>query len=185
MEDGQAIQCLKRGEIAGLEILVTRYQVKAVRAAFLITRDEPLAEDVVQDSFVRFFHSVRHFDESRPFEPYFMRCVINEALNAIKESHKWTQIEEETGFDGLQSLLIRGAPVEEQAEYNQLIGEIQSAMAKLSPRQRAVIVQRYYLELSEMEMAEALDIAPGTVKWLLNAARSRLHRLLGTERSAQ
>ena len=55
---------------------------------------------------------------------------------------------------------------------------------KLPPRQRAVIVQRYYLEMSEQEMAESLEIAPGTVKWLLNAARSRLRSLLGAERSA-
>jgi RNA polymerase sigma-70 factor (ECF subfamily) len=47
-----------------------------------------------------------------------------------------------------------------------------------------VIVQRYYLEMSEKEMAESLQAAPGTVKWLLNAARARLRGLLG-ERNAE
>jgi DNA-directed RNA polymerase specialized sigma24 family protein len=42
-----------------------------------------------------------------------------------------------------------------------------------------VVVQRYYLEMSEQEMALALDAAPGTVKWLLNAARERLRHMLG------
>jgi RNA polymerase sigma-70 factor (ECF subfamily) len=58
-------------------------------------------------------------------------------------------------------------------------------LTELPPRQRAVIVQRYYLEMSEKEMAEALDSPPGTVKWLLNAARARLRSLLGSERMAE
>jgi DNA-directed RNA polymerase specialized sigma24 family protein len=45
-------------------------------------------------------------------------------------------------------------------------------------------VQRYFLEMSEKEMAEQLEAAPGTVKWLLNAARTRLRSLL-SERSVE
>jgi DNA-directed RNA polymerase specialized sigma24 family protein len=47
------------------------------------------------------------------------------------------------------------------------------------------VVQRYYLEMSEREMAQALKVAPGTVKWLLNAARARLRELLGSTRRAE
>lgn len=54
-------------------------------------------------------------------------------------------------------------------------------MQKLSPRQRAVIVQRYFLEMSEKEMAEESDTAAGTVKWLLHAARRNLRSLLRKE----
>ena len=63
--------------------------------------------------------------------------------------------------------------------------QISEALAKLPPRQRAVIVQRYYLEMSETEMAETLDAPRGTVKWLLNVARNRLRSLLGTERTTE
>jgi DNA-directed RNA polymerase specialized sigma24 family protein len=51
-------------------------------------------------------------------------------------------------------------------------------MQKLSPRQRAVIVQRYFLEMNEKEMAIESNVAVGTIKWLLNAARERLRGLL-------
>ncbi len=56
--------------------------------------------------------------------------------------------------------------------------QIWDAMQKLSPRQRAVIVQRYFLEMSEKEMAGEAGSAVGTVKWMLNAARERLRGLL-------
>jgi RNA polymerase sigma-70 factor (ECF subfamily) len=134
---------------------------------------------------VRLFQRGRRFDESRPFEPYFMRSVVNAALNAIEKSSRWVQIDGCTEVEALEILLVHAATVEGQVEYTQLKGEILAALGGLPPRQRAVIVQRYYLEMSEKEMAETLDTAPGTIKWLLNTARTRLRRLLGSERSAQ
>jgi RNA polymerase sigma-70 factor (ECF subfamily) len=184
MEDVQAIRRLKRGDIGGLEYLIARYQGKALRTAFLITHDEPLAEDVVQDVFVRFYQRARTFDETRPFEPYFMRSVVNAALNCIEREKKGRSFTNED-ISELENLLEQAASVEEQIEFNALKRQITEALAELPPRQRAVVVQRYYLEMSEKEMAEALDSPPGTVKWLLNAARARLRALLGSERMAE
>jgi RNA polymerase sigma-70 factor (ECF subfamily) len=184
MEDLQAIRRLKRGEIAGLECLIARYQARALRTAFLITHDEPLAEDVVQDAFVRFYERVKYFDETRPFEPYFLRSVVNAALNCI-EREKKTKSFTDTATAEFQCLLEEAASVEDQVEFNTLKWQIMEVLAELPPRQRAVIVQRYYLEMSEKEMAEALESPPGTVKWLLNTARARLRSLVGSERMAE
>lgn len=52
---------------------------------------------------------------------------------------------------------------------------------KSSPRQRDVVVQRYFLQMGAKEMAEINGLAPGTVKWMLNAARKRLRRLLAEQ----
>ena len=177
MDDTRAIRRLKRGDLGGLEILMEQYQVKAARAAFLITHDESVAQDVVQETFIRICKRIHQFDESRPFEPYLIRSVIHASLNAVRGSGKFTSLDDESGE--IENLLDRAASVESQVESTQLQHEILNALSKLSPRQRAVIVQRYYLEMSEQEMALALDAAPGTVKWLLNAARERLRHLLG------
>ena len=59
MQDAEAICRLKRGEIDGLETLVERYQVRAVRTAYLVVQDEALAEDVVQETFLRIFQRIR------------------------------------------------------------------------------------------------------------------------------
>jgi RNA polymerase sigma-70 factor, ECF subfamily len=184
-DDLQAIRRLKRGDIGGLEILIARYQVKAIRAAFLIVRDEALAEDIVQDTFIRFFQRVRHFDETRPFEPYFMRGVVNATLNAIKKESNSMALGPNEGAQALEALLDRAASIETQVEQLQLKHQILRCLSNLPPRQRAVIVQRYYLEMSEREMAEALDTAPGTVKWLLHTARTRLKSLLASEGGAE
>ena len=61
MDEEQAIQRLKRGDVGGLEILVHHYQVKAVRTAYLITGDVELAEDVVQEAFLKVCSAIRTF----------------------------------------------------------------------------------------------------------------------------
>jgi RNA polymerase sigma-70 factor (ECF subfamily) len=182
MDDLQTIQRLKDGDIGGLETLVECYQAKAVRTAFLITHDETLAEDVVQDTFVRIYHHINHFDPSRPFEPYLLRSVVNAAVNVAK---KMRHLSMEGDLHQVESLLSQAASVESDVEYIQLKQRIVATLARLEPRQRAVVIQRYYLDMSEKEMAVALDAPPGTVKWLLNTARAKLQDLLGSERSAE
>jgi RNA polymerase sigma-70 factor (ECF subfamily) len=187
MDDLQAIRRLKSGDAGGLEILVTRYQRKAVQTAFLITHDEQLADEVVQETFVRLYQHIRHFDESRPLGPYLLRSVANAALNAAKKTRRWVQIGagNDTIVEAVAELLSEATSLEDQAEYHALRERIFKAMQSLSPRQRAVIVQRYYLGMSEKEMAESASVAPGTIKWWLNSARASLRHLLHPERSPE
>lgn len=182
MDERLAIQRLKNGDISGLEFLVVRYQVKAVRTAWLITRDLGLAEDVVQDCFIHAFRAVRGFDETRPFEPWFMRSVVNASVKMMQRSAKQVEVEDETDEVILAELARRVESVEAQIESIEVQNQIWDALWRLSPRQRAVVVQKYFLEMSEKEMAEESGAAVGTIKWLLNAARERLRRLLA-ERS--
>src|SRR5215213_3379480 len=96
MDEQRAIQRLKRGEIDGLALLVSHYQVKAVRVAYLITRDLGLAEDVVQDCFLQAYRSIHSFDETRSFEPWFLRSVVNASVKIMQRSARQVQTGEET-----------------------------------------------------------------------------------------
>jgi RNA polymerase sigma-70 factor, ECF subfamily len=184
VDEQQAIQRLKQGDIGGLEYLVACHQVKAVRTAYLITRDPGLAEDIVQDSFLQAFRAICSFDARRPFEPWFMRSVVNAAVKSMQRSARQvplsgtSQVGEDADESVLEELAARVESVEAQVESSEVQNQIWDAMQKLSARQRAVIVQRYFLEMSEKEMAEEAGSAVGTVKWMLNAARERLRGLL-------
>ncbi len=183
VDEKQAIQRLKKGDISGLEFLVARHQVKAVRTAYLITRDLGLAENVVQDSFLQAYRAIRGFDSTRPFEPWFLRSVVNASVKMMQRSAKQVSVGDDADESLLAELAARVESVEEQVEAIEVQNQIWDAMQKLSPRQRAVIVQRYFLEMNEKEMAEEAGSAVGTVKWMLNAARERLRGLL--ERSEE
>ena len=184
MDEKQAIQRIRNGDIGGLEFLIACHQVKAVRTAYLITRDLGLAEDVVQDSFIQAYHAMRGFDATRPFEPWFLRSVVNASVKLMQRSARQVQVGDEADESLFAELITRVESVEEQLASIEIQDQIWHAMHKLSPRQRAVIVQRYFLEMSEKEMAAESGAAVGTIKWLLNAARERLRMLLA-ERSEE
>lgn len=112
MDEQLAIQRLKNGDISGLEYLVTQYQVQAVRAAFLITRDPGLAEDIVHDAFLHAYRAISSFDATRPFKPWFMRIVVNSSVKLMQRSARQVEVEGETGEAVLADLARRVESVE-------------------------------------------------------------------------
>jgi RNA polymerase sigma-70 factor (ECF subfamily) len=180
MEEAEAIARLKKGDVGGLEALVRGHQVQAVRTAYLITRDRALAEDIVQAAFVRAYERIGQFDLERPFGPWFLRIVVNDAIKAASRRERWIPLEAGVGAEAvLADLLADPNPgPAELAEVVDTRRAVWEALGRLPPTQRAAIVLRYYLGLSGAEMAEELACPPGTVKWRLHAARSRLRVLL-------
>lgn len=180
MTEDEAIHYLKQGNIRGLAPLVRRYQTEAIRAAFLITRDAARAEDVVQDAFLRAFERIDQYDARRPFAPWFFRIVTNMALKTVRRSFLPLSLERQhSGLKPLLELLPDDDAGPERRLSNQEFRKhVWVALGKLTPKQRAAIVFRYYLEMGEAEMAEELNISPGTVKSRLFAARERLRQLL-------
>ena len=184
MDERRAIDRLKRGDIGGLETLVKGHQTRAVRTAYLIVRDRALAEDVVQTAFVRVYEKIAGFDESRPFGPWFMKVVINDAVKAATRRERTVRFEE-GDEDPIVRLTDTGRSPQDFVEEAEERRRVWFALEKLPTAQRAAVVQRYYLGMSEAEMAENESSPPGTIKWRLHAARKRLAKLLRTEVWAQ
>ncbi|MBL8116520.1 MAG: RNA polymerase sigma factor [Anaerolineae bacterium] len=179
MDDIQAINHLKRGDINGLSILVERYQVRALRTAYLITQDVKSAEDVVQDAFLSIYRGIQHFDVRRPFAPWFMRTVVNGALKIAQRHQRLEPLaDEDAGADEPTAFLVSDELPEAIVEAAAQEDEVWDALSLLSPERRAVIVLRFYLDRSEIEIADALDIPVGTVKSRLHAAKRQLRNLL-------
>ena len=181
VDDTSAINRLKTGHISGLQSLVERYQAQAVDAAALIVRDRPMAEEIVQEAFLRGYHRIAQFDASRPFKPWFFRMVVNDAIKAAKRQKHQVSLDE-PGAEVSSALIgwleAYQDPPETLALRNELCRQVEQALAQLPPVQRGVIVRRYYLGLSDQELAEELHCAPGTVRWYLSLARQRLRVLL-------
>lgn len=93
VDERNAIAQLKRGDIHGLDMLMRIYQVRALRAAFVITRDLPLAEDLVQSAFVRAYERIEQFDETRPFGPWFLRSAVNSAATAADRRRRFVPLD--------------------------------------------------------------------------------------------
>lgn len=173
----KAIQQMKRGDISGLAHMVEKYQDRAFRVAVLIVRDTTLAEDVVQTTFINAYRKIQQFDSSKAFEPWFLKSIVNTALQILRKNQRINYIEDEE--EGFIELVDESSIAPQQAvEAKEQREMIRKALEQLSPEQRAVIVMRYYLDMSEAEMVEILNVPAGTVKWRLHEAKKRLRGFL-------
>jgi RNA polymerase sigma-70 factor, ECF subfamily len=180
MDDLIAISLLKQGDLGGLEALVTRYQVQAVQAAYMLVQDRALAEDIAQSAFIRVAERIRQFDEQRPFAPWFFRIVMNDALKVAEKQQRSILLEDpDEATAHLAEWLTDPSPRPEQVlEEKQVRENILKAIHSLPPEQRAVVVMRYYLELSEADMTAKMNRPLSTIKWWLRAARKHLRQFM-------
>jgi RNA polymerase sigma-70 factor (ECF subfamily) len=182
MEENHAIARLKQGDVGGLEILARLYYLQAVRAAYLIVQDHALAEDVVQNSFINLVGKIIQFDEARPFRPWFMRSVVNNSISACRQRKRVVSLDQiDDDYDQIGELLKisnLGDTLEDIYIDEEMRSTVWHALEQLNPQQRAAIVLRYYLELSENELTEELQRPKSAIKGMLFSARQKLRQLL-------
>jgi RNA polymerase sigma-70 factor, ECF subfamily len=176
LTDKEAVSRLQAHDIGGLETLVRRYHTQAMQSAYLILRDRALAEDVAQTAFVNAYERIHTFDNTRPFRPWFMRTVVNIALKvaADKRDLSLDAHAEVSGID----LPASGQDVAAVLEAAETREEVVAALHRLSPDQRAAIVMKYFLDLSDADAAKELAVPAGTIRRRLHNARKRLRSLL-------
>lgn len=184
MPERDLISRIQQGDLSGLEALVSLYQVQAVHAAYLIVYDQALAEDIAQGAFVKVAERIQQFDDRRPFAPWFFRIVINDALKAAKRQDRQVSLETlDEPTAQLATWLTDTGPTPEQIiEQKETRQLLLRAIHSLPPDQRAVVVMRYYLEMSEADMSTKMARPLSTVKWWLRDARKRLASLINVLR---
>src|ERR1700684_2263698 len=137
-----------------------------VRLAYALTGDQGHAEDVAQTAFARAYASWPKVRRTGSPEAYVRRIVINDNLNRFRKhrvAERLTGTLPESGTpDGTRTSDERSALI--------------AALQQLGSRQRAVVVLRYWLDLSEIEVATALGCSVGTVKSQASRALASLRQ---------
>lgn len=146
--------------------LYREHYALAVRLAYLLSGDADRAQDLAQDAFVRLFSRPRLLRDPNAFTAYLRRTVTNVCISshrsATRERTRLERTALATPSDDTTEAAVDGAPVSDSALW--------SAVQRLPARQRAAVVLRYWLDLSERDVAEALRCRPGTVKSLVARA---------------
>jgi len=140
------------------DIFETEYR-SMVRLATLMVDSVAIAEDLVQDAFVKLH---RKWSGVRSPVPYLRTTVMNNCRNEIR-----SRVRERKSRQRLREEVV-------QLEAD----EVLDAVRQLPERQRAAIVLRYYEDLSEADIARTLGVRPGTVKSLLHRGTTELRRVL-------
>ena len=138
-----------------------------------------MAEDVAQSAFMQLVEKIGGFDERRPFAPWFHRIVIHAALRAAYRARRDLSLEDTEDRPVPPSWLVDPASgPEDLADTHETRQAVWQALQQLTPRQRAVTVMHYFLEMPDKEISREMDSPLTAIKWSLYAARERLRRLL-------
>jgi len=142
-----------------------------LRYAYLLCGDAHLAEDLVQDALERTGIAWRRIERQGDPEGYLRRVITNRYLNRVRSLRR--------------ERLVGDAPDTAGAVVEPSDGSLLQLLACLPRQQRAVMVMRYYLDLSEAQIAEALGCSAGTVKSTASRAIARLRRELDSDTHQQ
>jgi RNA polymerase sigma-70 factor, ECF subfamily len=176
----QLVERTRAGEPAAAERLVRLHMGAAYAVAFSVTRNAEDAEDVAQDSFV---HALERLDECREparFAGWLLRIVRNRSLNHTRYLRRRAA----APLDDATAAPSRDDPAGD-AERAELREKLTRAVAGLTPTQREVLLLHDLEGWKHREIAEALDMPDGTVRYHLfqarRAARGRLAMLFTAE----
>jgi RNA polymerase sigma-70 factor, ECF subfamily len=173
---------LQRGDLSALSILVEKHHSPLLGFLYRMTcGDRTLAEDLVQESFLRVIRSIAHYQYPRPFKPWLYAIATNIARDHYKRADSRHTIDMPDDAEQMtpeHTDLPEDALLSHDEEHR-----VAAAISDLPGHQREAVILRYYQELSLAEIADALNIPVGTVKSRLSLGLRRLKTLLEKELS--
>ena len=152
--------------VKDFEAIMRRYNRRLYRVARGITRDDALAEDVVQEAYLKAFRNLEQCRERDRFGPWLTRIAVNEALSCARQRKRPREAE---GHEPASS-----EDPERSAMGRQVYRFLEHAIERLPEDFRVVLVLRAVEELSTHEVADCLGIPEQTVKTRLHRARRLL-----------
>lgn len=161
----------REGWAGGIEEQYVRHAPSALRLAYFLTGKSDLAEDLVQDAFVRVAARLRHRQFPDNFGAYLRRTIVNVSTSQFRRRRI------ERAWLARQGSEPRPVAAFDAGDRD----ELWLAMQRLPKRQRAAIVLRYYEDLSEREAADVLGCTPGALNQLVVRGMAGLRDSLGSK----
>ena len=185
MHDAELINEIKRGSESAFRLLIDRYKAHCFNIAFGIVQDKEIAEDVVQDVFLKFWEIKKDFELKAKFSTWMYRVATNMALNKIRKNKlmnafsKFPRLDSSEDNDGYFDNKMYQQPEVETQKHNEYIKEaLKIAIDSLPRRQKIAFVLNKYEKLSYREVADIMEVSLQTVESLLFRAKENLQKKL-------
>src|SRR5882724_4854414 len=171
----------QKGDSAAFDELVTRYRTRIFGMIYNMVHNEQDAWDLAQDSFLKAWKSIGRFRGQSSFYTWIYRIVTNVTIDWLRKKQvKGTGAEFDDAIQlkeiepGSRTVPKADALPSEKMEQTEIRGQIDQAIAQLSPDHRAVILMKEIEGMQYHEIAEALECSIGTVMSRLFYARKKL-----------
>lgn len=175
-DEAQAlVKALKEGNQLAFSIVYKTYAAQTFSLAFKYLLNKELAEDAVQNLFLKLWLKKEEIDETKPINRYLFTMLKNDLLNTLRDSKKNIYL--------LEDCLSMVLELEDNSQNENLKQEqmniIQQALEQLSPQRRKVFEMKVSGKYSNQEIADKLNLSINTIKFQYSQSLKRIRATVG------
>ncbi len=170
MEDSFYIKKVKEGKTDYFAFIVKKYQSHVFNVVMKITNNYATAEDITQETFLKFFNSIGTFNEDSPVFPYLLRIAVNCTKDYIKKEKKQAEIKEKISQNKIS------------IESGEKLEKMYELIYKLPENQKEALLLHYRDGNSIKEIAFKMNISLSNAKILLFRGRKALFEMWKKEK---
>ncbi len=182
VSDSELISQYKAGNDYAFEQLVERHKQKVFTTAYLIVKDQAVAEDLLQETFIKAVKTIQsgRYNEEGKFLPWITRIAHNMAIDYFRKSKRYPTIVMEDGNNVFNTLDFAEDSFESQQIKQETYAKLRELIQTLPEAQREVLMMRHYMQMSFQEIAEttgvSINTALGRMRYALINLRKRMNQ---------
>jgi len=178
LADEELMELVDAGDTRAFEVIFDRHAGAGYSLALRMCGRRALAEDIVQEAFLSLWRSGSGYDRARgSVRSWVLSAVHNRAVDALRRTGAKTG--RDVSDEGIAERLPAREATDAEVERRDESRRVRAALDELPPDQRQVIELAYFAGLSHSQIAEMLDLPPGTVKGRMRLGLTKLRQALG------
>jgi RNA polymerase sigma factor (sigma-70 family) len=178
--DTELVTMYINGNDKAFEYLVQRYKSKVYTTAYLVVKDQYVAEDITQDAFIKAIDVLRNgrYNEEGKFLPWILRIAHNMAIDYFRREKRYPNVVFEDGTGVFNSLDFAEDAFESTQIKRETHEHLREMIKRLPDVQREVLVMRHYEDLSFQEIADATGVSINTALGRMRYALINLRKMM-------
>jgi len=166
---------------SALEVLYNRYERKVYTYILLMVRKPQLAEDILQETFIKAIKSVKEgkYSETNRFGSWLMRIAHNLVIDQFRQNKQYRVVSNnDFPMDIFSTPRFAEATIEQRLVYERVLYEVRALIDYLPEDQREVVMLRFYGDLSFKEIAEITNVSINTALGRMRYALINLRKMV-------
>ncbi|GAB3919993.1 RNA polymerase sigma factor [Mucilaginibacter myungsuensis] len=178
--DQDLIHLYVAGDEAGLVELIRRYQTKIYTSIYLLVKDEALAEDIFQDTFIKVINTLKakKYNEEGKFLPWVSRIAHNLVIDHFRREKRTPLVSGGDDFDIFEVLGNYDESAEDKLVREQTHKDLKALIHLLPEEQKEVLIMRHYGDLSFKEIADITEVSINTALGRMRYALNNLRKMM-------
>ena len=180
LSDSQLVSLYQNGNEEAFEVLLYRHKSKVYTAIYLIVKDRYIAEDLLQETFIKAINTIRsgRYNEEGKFAPWLSRIAHNLAIDHFRKCKRYPEIILEDGSRVFNSLEFAEESAETKQEKKDTKSRLRDYIKELPEEHKQVLIMRHFLQMSFQEIADATGVSINTALGRMRYALINLRKMM-------